>query len=313
LVQARELSPVLPTVANKGTLDPMLPPKKKGAKGSARAAAAASAGRGDVVAARPAKVGGANDPQQPVTFESEVVAMVIAAADLERQVVPATVRIDIASAPSRGASDAPLTVIELGDYHAPDTRAVEGTLRDLVNAAPPRVRLVWKDTDRGESGDYQLPSRAARAASELGEFWAMHDRLMAGTRPPPSAEVKRLARTLDLDSGAFAAAIDSDGMADTLEAEARKAGELPVLCTPAFVINGRPVDGGSIAGPVLRDLVDEDQWSREAARAPAGTPAAAPRPARVVGTGPAIAGAAFNPAQLGRAVAAVTARRAGRR
>jgi len=73
-------------------------------------------------------------------------------------------------------------------------------------------------------------------------------------------------------------------------------------------VNGRAVDGGSVAAAVLRDAVDDELWAHEPVTAAAG-----PRPCRAIGAGPSIAGTPFKPAQLARATAAAARQARGRR
>jgi len=191
------------------------------------------------------------------------------------------------------------------------------------------VRCLWKDADRGDA-DQRLYARAARAAGEQGKFWPMHDRLLDAARPLRAADIRRVARGLGINEEAFAIAI-GDGTDGTtpgaidgaLQEEGRLAGALPVLATPSFVVNGKPIDGGSIAATALRAAVDEERAARQhtirssppaASPSPsapqAGSEAAARGATPALASGPAIAGAPFDAGQASRATAAALAYRA---
>ena len=176
-----------------------------------------------------------------------------------------------------------MTVIELGDYHSPATRAIEATVRVLSDETQSGfVRLFWKDADRGFGDEYQLPARLARAAGEQGLFWAMHDQLIQGDADIESRQAARLAKTLELDEDEFERALNSQGLADAVERDGERAGQLPVLATPAFVVDGRPVDGGSVADTSLMAAIDEET---KAAR-PAGDGTGASDGTRLIAAGP---------------------------
>src|SRR6185369_9669267 len=175
--------------------------------------------------------------------------------------------------------------------------------------------------DQGDA-TYRLSARLARAAGEQGKFWPMHDRLLASARPPGAAELRRLVRGLGLNEEAFAIAIDSGAGAidGAIQEDGHRAGALPVLATPSFIVNGRPVDGGSVAGAALRAAIDEELSAHKARLSP---PAASPTPsapqagaeataaaAPSLASGPAIAGAPVEAAHIAKAAAAAQARRA---
>jgi protein-disulfide isomerase len=308
-------------VANKGALDRQLVSVAgAAATGAPRARAVRAAPDADAASQASAKVA-------EISFDATVRPARLTVADLERHARPATMRIDLTDAPARGATAAPVTLVQLGDYHAPDTREAEKALRALCEGEH-AVRCLWKDADRGDA-DYRLYARAARAAGEQGKFWPMHDRLLASARPMRAGELRRFARGLGLNEEAFAIAIagvggDRVGVAGegaidgVLQEDGRQAAALPVLATPSFIVNGKPIDGGSIAGAALRAAIDEElaahpvhlappaasstpSASQAGAEATAGAPVLAAEPA-------AIDGVRYDAAQIAKAAASAAAR-----
>jgi len=267
-----------------------------------------------------------------ISFDATVRPARIGLADLERYARPATVRLDLTGAPERGPAAAPVTVVELGDYHAPDTRESEAAVRALCEADR-AARCLWKDADRGDAA-YRLYARAARAAGEQGKFWPMHDRLLAPGPALRQPTLRRFAHGLGLNEEAFAMAIGDvagegtggGGAIDgALQEDGRAAAALPVLATPSFIVNGRPVDGGSVAAAALRAAVADARAELAAQKTRLSPPAASPTPvasqagAEATAGVPAlaandapIAGVAADAAQIAKAaaVAAARARRA---
>ncbi|MEO8213397.1 MAG: trypsin-like peptidase domain-containing protein [Myxococcales bacterium] len=285
----RELE--MPGVVRKGVLDRRFSPTPTS---TTRMSTAASAG---------ALVEGNTDAREAVSM-----TLAITLANLERHAPPTTLLVETGDAPERGARDAPVTIVELGDYHAPETREAEPALHALTDGAAAPARLLWKDADRGDGADYDLPARAARAAAEQDGFWSMHDRLLRQPAPQP-LDIKRvgkLARELELDGQQFATSLSSEGLASSIETDAMRAGRLPLLCTPAFVVNGEAVDGGSMAVAALCAAVD-DQLMR-AARQPGA--ATAGRTTRAISAGAPIVGAPYDADRMARVIADVTAHRA---
>ena len=78
----------------------------------------------------------------------------------------------------RGAPDAPVTVVEYGDYECPYCAAAAPVLRQLVDGSGGRVRLVFRNFPLAEPHPYALTAAlAAEAADAQGAFWPMHDLL----------------------------------------------------------------------------------------------------------------------------------------
>jgi protein-disulfide isomerase len=289
----------MPRVANKGTLDHWA----KDSKIPRSPAPAEAAARG--------ALGGASGTGQ-VSFDGPLKVVTVAASALASNPLPSTFKLAVDDAPDRGPHGATVTAIELGDYHAPQTRAAESAVRALTDGAGARVRLYWQDADRGDGAGYHLAARAARAAREQDEFWAMHDRLMKGPPAPTEAELRKLARALDLDLKEFDAAFESEGLQAVLEAEADKAAHVPVLATPSFLVNGRLVDGGSVAGSALRAAVDEELASAAAGPQKHLADGIAVGPCREIAAGGPVAGMKLNVAATAKAMATAAVRSADR-
>lgn len=298
--------PELPTVTTKGAFDRFarnFAPSRPSA--SADALHAGVAPHAALAPQVPPTDSGMSQARANPVFDPS--ALTFTTSDLERVAVPVRSSLAADSLPERGPGDAPVTVVELGDYHAPDTRQVESELRALTNAGG-AVRLYWADTDRGAGEDYDLAAVAARAAAEQGAFWAFHDDFIDRPGSVTPARLSALVRRHDLDAEAFEHAFSSEGLRSQIAQQTQAAGALPVLATPAFIVNGRLIDGGSIARYAVRDAVDHELSAASpvpaAAEISGSTPAAAARPtSAAVGLGPALPGIRLSPASLTRILA----------
>jgi protein-disulfide isomerase len=297
----------MPRMISKGQLDRNFPSSRGGAGQSAGSVA-------DKGSAPDPKADAKRGPADVSHLEPEL-AVTVAAAALERHTAPATLKLDLADAPDRGPMYAPVTVVELGDYHAPQTRDAETVVRALTEGRDAIVRLFWKDADLGDGGDYLIAARAAQAAREQNEFWSLHDRFIA-LKDPASLSVKdahQAARAAGLDVDAFDQVFGSDGVLSMIETEAEKARRLPVLATPTFIVNGKLVDGGTVAAGALRAAVDEELAlaaakldkqavaERDALLASRQRPIESRRP---------LSGSPYDPEKLARAVTEAAIRRA---
>ena len=295
LIRANATDDAMPGVSDKGSLDQHL-----------QAAEARAARR------TPALVKA--DAPTDLSFDGEANVLVVTVAELERHPVPDLVKVDLDDAPERGPRGAWVTIVELGDYHAAETRQAEPALHALVEGDEAPARLLWKDADRGDGAAYHLAARAARAAGEQDDFWSMHDRLLAGkgaklARPE---DARKLARALELDLHDFDAVMDGEGLLNAVESDAEKAGRIPALGTPSFVVNGHIVDGGSVAAAALRAAVDEELALAEARAAKQPLDGVTAKRCRPIAEGKPIVGTAFEPKKLAATVLAAATRNEAR-
>ncbi len=83
----------------------------------------------------------------------------------------------------RGPHEAPVTVVEYGDYECPFCGQAEPVVRELL-ADFGDVRYVWRHLPLTDVHPHaQLAAEAAEVAALQGRFWDMHD-LLITTRAP---------------------------------------------------------------------------------------------------------------------------------
>src|SRR5579862_7545181 len=79
----------------------------------------------------------------------------------------------------RGPEDAPVTVLEYGDFQCPYCGRAERVLRELLQDRGD-VRYVWRHLPLNDvHPEAQQAAEAAEAAAKQGAFWEMHDKLLA--------------------------------------------------------------------------------------------------------------------------------------
>ncbi len=78
----------------------------------------------------------------------------------------------------RGAADAPLTLVEYGDYDCPYTVRAHAVVRGLRRRLGDRLRFVFRAFPLTRIHAHaQAAAEAAEAAAAQGRFWEMHDLL----------------------------------------------------------------------------------------------------------------------------------------
>src|SRR4029078_10880382 len=77
-----------------------------------------------------------------------------------------------------GASHAPLTIVEYGDFECPNCKQAAPAVKLLLERFAGRVRVVFRHFPLEEVHPHALAAaEAAECAGAQGKFWAMHDQL----------------------------------------------------------------------------------------------------------------------------------------
>jgi Na+/H+ antiporter NhaA len=144
----------------------------------------------------------------------------------------------------RGSDDAPVTLVEYGDYQCPYCGQAEVVIRELLDSFGDDLRYVWRHLPLTDVHEHaQMAAEASEAAGEQGEFWRMHDVLLdhQGDLNPP--DMTRYARDLGLDVDRFWEALRTRRNAPRIAEDVASADASGVAGTPSFFINGRRHQG----------------------------------------------------------------------
>lgn len=144
----------------------------------------------------------------------------------------------------RGPVDAPLTLIEYGDFECPFCARAAPEVRKVLQRFGGRVQFAFRHlplTDVHPSA--ALAAEAAEAAGEQGAFWPMHDLLFERQDALGVADVLGYAAELGLDVARFEAELRSGRWGARVEEDVRTAEASGVAGTPTFFINDVRHDG----------------------------------------------------------------------
>jgi protein-disulfide isomerase len=142
-----------------------------------------------------------------------------------------------------GNPDAPVTVLEYGDFECPYCAAAAPVLRRLVEESQGRLRLVFRHFPVASAHPHALTAAlAAEAAGEQGGFWPMHDLLFARQDRLDDAALRAYADELGLDGGAVVGEA-AQRFADKVEADFAAGLEDEVAGTPTVVVDGELFTG----------------------------------------------------------------------
>ncbi|MFB9838091.1 Na+/H+ antiporter NhaA [Actinoallomurus acaciae] len=139
----------------------------------------------------------------------------------------------------RGPSDAPVTVVEYGDYECPYCGQAEPVVRELL-ADFGDVRYVWRHLPLHDVHPAaQLAAEAAEAAAVQNMFWEMHDRLFAHQDRLRARDLLGHADALGLDVDRFGTDLRRHLGAARVAEDLDSADLSGVSGTPTFFINGK--------------------------------------------------------------------------
>ena len=142
-----------------------------------------------------------------------------------------------------GPSNAPVTIVEFGDFQCPYCGQVESTLRALRNHYGNKLRIVYRDYPLGFHRYAIGAALAARCAGAEGKFWEYHDAIFANQGALSEADLKTLAAKLGLNTEQFDHCLDSREYEQAVERDQREGTRIGVRGTPYFLINGEALYG----------------------------------------------------------------------
>lgn len=138
----------------------------------------------------------------------------------------------------RGAPDAPVTLVEYGDYECPYCGTAAPVVRELLDRFAGRLRFVFRHLPLTDvHPNAALAAQAAEAAGAQGRFWEMHDRLFANQDALDIASLRRHATAVGIDADQFEDDLREGRHAGRVAQDVNTAEEAGVAGTPTFFIN----------------------------------------------------------------------------
>jgi Na+/H+ antiporter NhaA len=140
----------------------------------------------------------------------------------------------------RGADDAPVTLVEYGDFECPYCGRAEPTIRELLSEYDDDLRYVFRHLPLSDVHPRaQMAAEAAEAAGAQGAFWDMHDLLFAHQDELTLLDLRHYVAALELDGERFMQELRRRVYAPRVAVDVLSADASGVSGTPSFFINGR--------------------------------------------------------------------------
>ncbi len=162
-----------------------------------------------------------------------------------------------------GAADAPLQLVEYGDYQCPYTARAHAALMDLERRSPGRLRLAFRHLPLSHEHEFAgLAAEAAEAAAAQGRFWQMHAALFENQDQLSPGMLDALAEDIGLDVRQFSEEMSARKYRQQVADDAARAHGDGATGTPTFFINGERYHGDSDEGSLAAAFSRALAWPR---------------------------------------------------
>jgi protein-disulfide isomerase len=143
-----------------------------------------------------------------------------------------------------GRHDAPVTVLEYGDYECPFCRGAARDVHEMLDRYPDVVRFVFRNFPIAELHPHaEQAAQAAEAAGAQGKFWPMYEWLLFPSSKLDLASLLDCAADLGLDVERFRREVTGNAYTAKIERDIREATRDGVNATPKFYVDGERIDG----------------------------------------------------------------------
>lgn len=165
---------------------------------------------------------------------------------------------------SAGPPDAPVVLVEYGDYQCPYCGAAYPVVKQIQRELGSRLRFVFRNFPITNSHPQaEWAAETAEAASVQGKFWEMHDYLYENQRYlGDEAYFAKYEAKLELDLARIGREVAQHAHASRIEEDYLSGIRSGVNGTPTFFINGIRYDGD----PEFRAMVSALEQARKAPR-----------------------------------------------
>jgi protein-disulfide isomerase len=138
----------------------------------------------------------------------------------------------------RGPAEAPVTLVEYGDFECPYCGQAESVIRDLLSDFGD-LRYVWRHLPLNDVHSHaQLAAEASEAAGAQDKFWEMYDLLLAHQDALTVRALISYAEELELDIERFRESLRKRKYEARVAADVDSADRSNVSGTPTFFVNG---------------------------------------------------------------------------
>jgi protein-disulfide isomerase len=159
----------------------------------------------------------------------------------------------------RGSLEAPVLIVEYGDYECPHCGRAYWVVRNLLAEHPDDVSFVFRNFPVVEKHPRaETVAEALEAAGAQGQFWEMHDWFYERQHQLELSDLEEHARQIGLDVDLWKREMQAGNFKDRVKEDLETGRQSGVSATPTFFINGRRyagrLDHDSLAAAIREEL-----------------------------------------------------------
>jgi protein-disulfide isomerase len=155
----------------------------------------------------------------------------------------------------QGPADAPVTLVEYGDFECPYCAAAHVILKKVQQIMGSQLRFVFRHFPLTQIHPHAEPAaEASEAAGVQGQFWEMHDVLYENQPMLDPLHLVMFAEDLGLDIKRLARELKEGVYRERVRGDFLSGVRSGVNGTPAFFINGVRYDGSWDLPPLVEAL-----------------------------------------------------------
>lgn len=145
---------------------------------------------------------------------------------------------------SAGSPDAPVTLVEYGDYECPHCGFAYPVVKEIQRELGSLLRFVFRNFPLAEAHPHaRLAAQAAEAAAAQGKFWEMHDMIYEHQDALEPEDLLAYGKSIGLDVARLAQDLEKGTYAKRVRDDFRSGVRSGVNGTPTFFVNGARYDG----------------------------------------------------------------------
>ena len=170
-----------------------------------------------------------------------------------------TFPVEVGNAPTTGAKDAKVTIIEFSDFQCPFCAKGADILKEIKKKYGNKVLVAFKNFPLPFHNHAEQAAVAGLCANEQGAdyFWKMHDEMFASQDSLDAEGLKKTAKKIGLKSEAFEKCLSENKYLSQVKADMEQGKNVKVKSTPTFFINGQLINGAQPMD-VFAEIIDEE-------------------------------------------------------
>jgi protein-disulfide isomerase len=146
----------------------------------------------------------------------------------------------------RGDGNAPITLLEYGDYECPDCEQAAPVVNKLRKHFGDKLRFAYRHFPNSAIHPHaSVAAHAAEAAGAQGKFWEMHDVLFKHQKDLIDHDITHFGLMIGVELYRFEAEIASQRYAPRVKEDYDSGVSSGAKGTPTFFINGKRYRGKS--------------------------------------------------------------------